>query len=109
MEWSAGLRAGSAMACEGQRLVEHLTGPDLVPIVILGVDPEHGDARHPMLARDARRELKRGERLEQRERRPAEQSGLLAGDDGDRLRVGERLRGGNAPPAARRGGAAARR
>ncbi len=87
-----------------QRLVEHLAGPDLVPIVIFCVNPEHSDAGHPMVAGDAGGKLERGERLEQRERRTAEESSLLAGDDGDGLSVGKLLRRGQ---RRRRGAAAA--
>ena len=48
----------------------------------------------------------RGERLEQREQRPAEQPRLLAGDDGDRLRRAVARRRRSLRPA-RRGGVAA--
>jgi hypothetical protein len=80
-----------------QRLIEDRTRADFVPIVIFGVDPEHRDARHPVLSRDTRRELECGQRLQQREGWPAEQASLLTGDDGDGLRIGERLAGGNRP------------
>ena len=81
-----------------------VTGADLVPVVILGIDPEDRDARNLMVARDLSRELERRQRLEQGEHRTAEQSGLLTGDDGDGLRIRElpRLR-----PRARRRAAAA--
>ena len=45
-----------------------------------------------MIARDLLGELERGQRLEQREQRTAEEPGLLAGDDGDRAAVGEQPR-----------------
>jgi len=44
-----------------------------------------------MLPRHALGELERGDRFEQREERPAEQTGLLAGHDGDGARVGQTL------------------
>ena len=87
-----------------QRLVEHLTGADFIPIVILRIDPEDRDARNLMGARDLSRELERRQRLEQGERRTAEQSSLLTRDDGDGLRIRELLACGH---RARRRGAAA--
>ena len=87
-----------------QRLVEHLTGADFIPVVILRIDPEDRDARNLMGARDLSRELERRQRLEQGERRTAEQSSLLTRDDGDCLRIRELLACGH---RARRRGAAA--
>ena len=72
-----------------QRSVEDRTRSDFVPVVILGVDPEHGDGRHAVIARHLFGQLQRGQRLEQREERTAEKPGLLAGDDGDGAAVGE--------------------
>ena len=88
--------AGSAPGRGGSETVRGVssasktgTRPDFVPVVIFGVDPEDGDGRHLVVARDLLGELERGERLEQREQRSAEEPGLLAGDDGDRLAIGE--------------------
>ena len=75
-----------------ERFVEDRTRPDFVPVVILGVDPEDGDRRHVVIARHLLGELERGQRLQQREQRAAEQPGLLAGDDRDGARVGEQPR-----------------
>ena len=80
-------------AARRQRFVEHRTRPDFLPVVVFGVDPEHRDRRHLVVARHLLGELDRGQRLEQREQRAAEQPGLLAGDDGDRLAVGEQRAG----------------
>ena len=77
---------------------------DLVPVVILGVDPEDGDRRHAVLLPHALGQPDRGDRLQQREERAAEEAGLLAGDDGDGLRIAQ-LRGGG--DALRRGAATA--
>ena len=67
----------------------------LVPVVIFGVDPEHGDRGHAVLGPHALGEPDGGQRLEQREQRAAEEAGLLAGDDGDRVRVAELGGGGD--------------
>ena len=77
-------RRGSETVRGVEVVVEDRARADLVPVVILGVDPEDGDGRHAVVARHLLGELERGERLEQREQRAAEQSGLLAGDDRDR-------------------------
>ena len=76
-----------------QRLVEDGARPDFVPVVILSLDPEDRHDRHLVLARDLLGELDRAQRLEQRVERPSEEAGLLAGDDGDRARIGERAPG----------------
>ncbi len=60
--------------------------------MVFGVDPEDGHRGDAMLGAEAFHELDRGERLEQREQRAAEQSRLLAGDDGDRLRIAQPCR-----------------
>ena len=75
-------------------VVEDLAGADLVEVVVLGVHPEDRHRRHPVLGLHAPREGDGGERLEQRVERPAEQAGLLAGEDRDRARRPETLRGG---------------
>ena len=49
--------------------------------MIFRLDPEHRDGRHVVLARDLFGELDRGQRLQQREQRAAEETRLLAGDD----------------------------
>jgi hypothetical protein len=61
--------------------------------VILRVDPEHGDGRYLVIARHLLGELDRGQRLEQREERSAEEPGLLAGDDRDGFAIGEQPAG----------------
>jgi hypothetical protein len=60
--------------------------------VIFGIDPEHRHRRHLVFGGDPFGQFERGEGLEQREQRSAEQSGLLAGDDGDGPGVDELLR-----------------
>jgi hypothetical protein len=57
--------------------------------VIFGIDPEHGDSRHAMLGAHLFGKTNRRDRLQQREQRPAEETSLLSGDDGDRLRIDE--------------------
>ena len=76
-----------------QLVVEHRDGRDFVPVVILGFDPEHGDRRHAVFLRDPRGELRGRQSFVEREQRTAEQSGLLAGDDRDGIRIGEARRG----------------
>ena len=71
---------GQAHGVRGELGVEHRTPGHFRPVVILGVDPEHGHDRHAVVALDLGRELHRGEGLEQGEERAAEQPGLLAGD-----------------------------
>jgi hypothetical protein len=56
----------------------------LVPVVILGVDPENGDGDDAMLLFDAFSETDRRHRLQQREERSPKESGLLTRQDGDR-------------------------
>ena len=62
---------------------------DLFPVVILGVIPEDGDARHAVLRLDVGGQPRRGEALHQGVERPAEQARLLARDDGHRPRIGQ--------------------
>ena len=76
--------------------VERRGGPNLFPVVILGVHPEDGHDRHVVLGLNATRELDRRDGLQDGVERPAERAGLLAGHDGDARRVGE----GSRPPAA---------
>jgi hypothetical protein len=73
--------------------VENVAGTDLVPVVILRIDPEHRHGRHAVLGCDAGGELDRRDGFEQREERTAEESGLLAGDDGDGARIAQARRG----------------
>ena len=75
-------------------VVEDLAGADLVEVVVLGVHPEDRHRDHPVLGLHAPCEGDGGERLEQRVERPAEQSGLLAGEDRDRAGRPKTLRGG---------------
>ena len=72
--------------------VEHAARLDLVPVVVLALDPEDRHRRDAVLGRDALRQPDRRDRLEQREHRPAEQRRLLAGDDRDGVRIAQ-LRG----------------
>src|SRR5581483_2053526 len=76
--------------------------PDLVPIVVLRLDPEDRDDPHSVIPGRLLGEPERGQRLEEREQRPAEQTRLLAREDGDGVGRGE-LGGGG----LRRGGRAA--
>ena len=92
---------------DGQRLhlrIEDVTRLDLVPVVVLGIDPEHRDGRDPVLGLYLFRKANRGEGLQQREERSAEEPGLLTGDEGDGLRIPEsggcRGRGFRRPAAA---------
>jgi len=86
---------GSSPAPSRSASVEHRTAPDFLPVVILRVDPEHGDGRHVVVAFVAARELQRGERLQQREQRTAENAGLLTCEYRDRRGIGQ-ARGGGA-------------
>src|SRR3954471_23057625 len=76
-----------------ERWVEHRTRADLVPVVILGVNPENGHGGYTVVARDLVGKLQCRQRLEQREHRAAEQTRLLPGDDRDGALVGELSRG----------------
>ena len=77
-----------------ERGVEHATRLDLVPVMVLGVNPEHGDRRDAVLGGSPLRQAEGGQRLEQREQRAAKQPRLLAGDDRDRLGISQPLRRG---------------
>ena len=90
-------------------IVEHGAAAHLVPIVIFRFDPEDGDGRNVVLARDLLGQLDRRERLQQREQRAAEEPRLLAGDDRDG--AGVRQAGGRrrSRAAAPDGAAVARR
>ena len=96
-------RSASRTVVGRELAVEHRTSAHFRPVVILGVDPEHGHHRHAMLLRHLRRQLHRRDGLEQREQRAAEQPGLLAGDDDARGGIGQPRRG-----LARRGRRVAR-
>lgn len=82
-------RGGLDRAARGIR-VEHRGRPHLVPVVILRVDPEDRHRAHAVLPLDAGSEPDRGDRLEQREERAAEEPRLLARHNRDGARVGER-------------------
>jgi hypothetical protein len=87
-------RPGAGRGADADRLrrqlgVEHRTLGHLVPVVILGIHPEHRDRRHSVRGFDVARQLDGSERLEQGERRPAEGAGLLAGGDDDGVRIAE--------------------
>jgi hypothetical protein len=73
--------------------IEHGAAADLFPVMILGIDPEHRNRRHVVIPRDLRRELNRGDRLEQCEKRPPKHARLLAGCNDDRARIREPRRG----------------
>ena len=60
--------------------------------MILRLDPEHRDGGNAVLLPDTLGELQRGERFVQCEQRPAEETSLLTGDDGDRLFIGDERR-----------------
>ena len=88
--------------------VEHAARADLVQVVILGIDPENGHGRDAVVGLDAARQRNCGERLEQREERTAEQTGLLPGDDGHRAGIRQASRSlqrrGRGVPRAQLGG-----
>ena len=70
-----------------ERGIEDAARLHLVPVVVLGVDPEDRDRRHVVPRPHAFGELDRRDGLQQREQRSAEESRLLAGDDRDGLRM----------------------
>ena len=83
-----GVRLWRIAGGNGERLhvrIEHAARLDLVPVVIFGVDPEHRDRRHAVLGPHLLGESNRGQRFQQREEWSAEETGLLAGDDGNGL------------------------
>ena len=94
-----------AVACPGrvvqgdpdrtERSVEHVARLHLVPVVIFRINPEDGDGRHVMFGGGALGQSNGGQGLEQREERPSEQPGLLAGDDGDGSRISKQAAGGD--------------
>jgi hypothetical protein len=86
-------RVTGAQRPDRQVGVEHLARLHFVPVMVLGINPEDGDRRHAMLVPHTIGQTQCGQRLEQGEERSAEKSGLLPGDDGDRLRIAQ-LRGG---------------
>ena len=93
---NAGDRAGVCLrriaSSDGKRFhlrIEHAARLDLVPVVIFGVDPEDRDGRDAMFGLHLLGESERGERFQKREERPAEQSGLLPCDNGNRLRIAQ--------------------
>ena len=89
--------------CRRVVAVEHRAGRDLVPVVILGVDPEDRHHRHAVLAADtALRQPDRRERLQQRVERAAEEPGLLAGDDRHGAGIGQRRAAARAAAGASR-------
>src|SRR5690606_37486752 len=61
--------------------VEDGAAADLVPVMVLGIDPEDRDRRHAVFGGGSPGELQRGDGLEQRQKRAAEHARLLAGDD----------------------------
>ena len=61
--------------------------------MIFRVDPENGHDLGLLLARGAAGQLDRSQCFEERKEWSSERPGLLAGEDGDRLRVGECLCG----------------
>ena len=125
------MRARSSMACRSRRrgsratgtgsrrpgaegdgarlelIVEHRAASDLVPIVVFRLDPEDRDGRHMVLPRHLFGQLERGQGLQQREERTAEQTCLLAGDDRHGAGVGQ-CAARRSPAPAPRGAAAGR-
>ena len=82
---------------DGPRLelaIEHGAAPHLVPVVILGIDPEDRDGRDAVRRGSLARELDGRDCLQQREERSAEGTGLLARDDGDGVGVCQLCRSG---------------
>ena len=92
-------RVWESHGVRGQFGVEHRTPGHFRPVVVFGVDPEHGHDRHTVVALDLGRELHRGEGLEQGEERAAEQPGLLAGNHHARGGIGKA--GGGSPGFSR--------
>ena len=58
--------------------------------MILGIDPEDRHDRRAERLRRTARQLNGGDRLQNGVERTAEHAGLLAGDDGDGLGIGEK-------------------
>jgi hypothetical protein len=82
---------------DGVRLllvVEHRTAAHFLPVVVFRIDPEHRHGAHAALGGDRAGELDGRDGLVERVERPAEEPGLLAGDDGHGGLVGEGGRGG---------------
>ncbi len=73
-----------------QLRVEDGDAGDLLPVVILGGDPEDRHDRRAERLRRTARQLNRADRLQNRVERSAEYPGLLAGDDGDGFGLGEK-------------------
>ena len=108
--WS-GIACRSTRKRHGARFegcIEDRTRTDLVPVVILGVNPEDGDCRHSVFAPDALGEFERRQRLEQGEEGPSEQTRLLTREDRHGLVLGQcsgrAESGGRSPPALLLGG-----
>src|SRR5439155_21215537 len=80
---------GQGHGARRERFVEHRTRSDLFPVVVLGIDPEDGRSGDAVIARYLVGELDRGQGLEQREQRTAEEPGLLTSDNRDGARIGE--------------------
>ena len=99
---SGAIGRGGLDRCDVQLPVENRASAHLFPVMVLGVDPEHGDDRDAVLPRHLLREPDRRGRLEQRERRPTEQARLLPGHDGDGPRHPRAPRGGHASGGAPR-------
>ena len=78
--------AGPANATKGVVVVQEIFG---VNHHIRDMADRFAALGYAVVAPNARRQLERRQRFEQREERTAEQPGLLAGDDGDGVRVRE--------------------
>jgi hypothetical protein len=61
--WSAPGRGGQRQRARRQLAVEHRTRSDFLPVVVFRIDPEDGDCRHLMVARDLFRQFQRGDGL----------------------------------------------
>ena len=91
------LGRGVAQGTERARLVEQARRADLREVVVVGGHPEDGHDGSPAPSLEGAGGLDRPERLPEHEERPAEEAGLLSGDEGHRLRVGQAGRGLGGP------------
>jgi hypothetical protein len=80
-----GIAGGDGERFHGR--IEDTARLDLVPVVVFGVDPEHGDRRHTVLGSHLLGEAKRGQCFQEREEWSAKQAGLLTCDNGNGLRI----------------------
>jgi hypothetical protein len=91
----AGVRRGAEADHAPAHLgVQHGARSDLLPVVVLRFHPEDRDGRNAVVGGHLCGQSHRGQRLQQRVERAAEQARLLPGDHRDRGRVGQARSGG---------------